>query len=82
MGRLTGVENGDIIEIDIPARTVNVALSDEELAARRAAMDARGKDAWQPAVQRPRKVSAALKVYAMMTTSADKGAVRDLSLLD
>jgi len=81
-GAIALVENGDIIEIDIPARTVNVALSDEELAARRAAMDARGKDAWQPAVQRPRKVSAALKVYAMMTTSADKGAVRDLSLLD
>jgi dihydroxy-acid dehydratase len=81
-GAIALVENGDIIEIDIPARTVNVALSDEELAARRVAMEAKGKDAWRPAQQRPRKVSAALKVYAMMTTSADKGAVRDLSLLD
>jgi dihydroxy-acid dehydratase len=45
-------------------------------------MDARGDKAWQPLEDRPRKVSAALKVYARMVTSADKGAVRDLSLLD
>ncbi|MCL4105989.1 UNVERIFIED_CONTAM: hypothetical protein GTU68_058295 [Idotea baltica] len=71
-GAIALIEPGDIIEIDIPARSINVALSDEILTARRAAMDARA----------PRKVSAALKVYAKMVTSADKGAVRDLSLLD
>jgi dihydroxy-acid dehydratase len=81
-GAIGLVENGDIIEIDIPQRSINVALNDEELAGRRAAMDALGDQAWQPVKQRPRQVSAALKVYAKMTTSADKGAVRDLSLLD
>jgi dihydroxy-acid dehydratase len=81
-GAIGLVENGDIIEIDIPNRSINVKLSDEELATRRAAMDAKGDKAWQPVEARPRKVSAALKVYAKMTTSADKGAVRDLSLLD
>jgi len=81
-GAIALVEQGDTIEIDIPARTINVALSDEELAARRQAMDARGDNAWRPAKLRPRKVTPALKVYAKMVTSADKGAVRDLSLLD
>ena len=81
-GAIGLVEHGDIIEIDIPNRSINVKLSDEELAERRAAMDARGDKAWQPLEARPRKVSAALKVYAKMATSADKGAVRDLSQLD
>tara|TARA_R110002110_G_scaffold205066_7_gene417105 strand:- start:238640 stop:240484 length:1845 start_codon:yes stop_codon:yes gene_type:complete len=81
-GAIGLVENGDIINIDIPARTINVAISDEELSQRRAAMDARGADGWRPAAERPRKVTPALKVYAKMVTSADKGAVRDLSLLD
>jgi dihydroxy-acid dehydratase len=81
-GAIALVEQGDTIEIDIPARTINVALSDEELAARRQAMDSRGDQAWRPANPRPRKVTAALKVYARMVTSADKGAVRDLTLLD
>jgi dihydroxy-acid dehydratase len=81
-GAIALVEHGDIIDIDIPGRSINVRLSGEELAARRSAMDARGDKAWQPAKARPRKVSAALKVYAKMATSADKGAVRDLSLLD
>ena len=81
-GAIALVENGDIIEIDIPNRSINVKLSDEELATRRVAMDAKGDAAWKPARERPRKVSAALKVYAQMATSADKGAVRDLSLLD
>ena len=53
-------------------------MSDEELARRRAAMEARGAAAWKPAKARPRKVSAALRAYAMLCTSADKGAVRDL----
>jgi dihydroxy-acid dehydratase len=81
-GAIALVEDGDIIEIDIPGRSINVALSDDELARRRAAMEDRGTFAWQPLKPRPRKVSAALKVYAKMATSADKGAVRDLSQLD
>ncbi|KZX58164.1 dihydroxy-acid dehydratase [Halioglobus sp. HI00S01] len=81
-GAIGLVENGDIIEINIPERTINVKLTDEELDARRTAMEARGAKAWQPVEVRPRAVSAALKVYAKMATSADKGAVRDLSQLD
>ena len=57
-------------------------VSADELSARRAAMDAQGKDGWKPANPRPRKVSQALKAYARMVTSADKGAIRDISLLD
>jgi len=76
------VESGDTIEINIPNRSINVKLSEEELATRRAAMDAKGDKAWKPVEKRTRKVSAALKVYAKMATSADKGAVRDLSLFD
>jgi len=73
------VRNGDRIRIDIPNRKIDVLLSDEELAKRRAEQDKAG---WKPSKPRPRKVSAALKAYAMLATSADRGAVRDLSLLD
>ncbi|SHK46186.1 dihydroxy-acid dehydratase [Fibrobacter sp. UWEL] len=79
-GNIGLVETGDVIEIDIPNRTINVQLTDDELAARRAAMEARGAKAWQP-VSRDRVVSKALQAYAAMATSADKGAVRDLSLI-
>ncbi len=75
------VQQGDPISIDIPNRRINVDLDDAELAARREAMDHAEKP-WQPAKTRPRQVSPALKVYAKMVTSADKGAVRDLTLLD
>ncbi|WP_067866728.1 dihydroxy-acid dehydratase [Neptuniibacter marinus] len=78
-GAIGLVRNGDIIRIDIPNRTIDVLLSDEELAARRVEQDKLG---WKPAEARPRKVSAALKAYAKLVTSADTGAVRDLSLLD
>lgn len=81
-GAIGLIEQGDIIEIDIPNRSLNVALTDEELAQRRAAMEAKGSGGWKPVESRPRKVTPALKVYAKMVTSADKGAVRDLSLLD
>jgi len=81
-GAIALVEDGDTIEIDIPRRSINVVLAEGELARRRQAMDALGDRAWQPRATRPRKVSAALKVYARMATSADRGAVRDLSLLD
>lgn len=78
-GAIGLVRKGDIIRIDIPNRTINVLLSDEELAARRVEQDKLG---WKPVEKRPRKVSAALKVFGKMATSADKGAVRDLSKLD
>src|SRR6202012_315962 len=70
-------EPGDTIEIDIPNRLIRLAISEEELAKRRAAMEAKGKDAWKPKT-RQRKVTAALRAYAMLTTSASKGAVRVL----
>ncbi|MYM63474.1 dihydroxy-acid dehydratase [Pseudomaricurvus sp. HS19] len=78
-GAIGLVRNGDRIRIDIPNRTIDVLLSDEELATRRAEQDQLG---WKPVKERPRKVSAALKAYAKLATSADKGAVRDLSQLD
>jgi len=78
-GNIGLVQDGDMIRIDIPNRTIDVLVSDEELATRRAAQDAAG---WKPAKDRPRKVSAALKAYAKLVTAADKGAVRDLSQLD
>ncbi|GAB4299710.1 MAG: dihydroxy-acid dehydratase [Thiohalomonadaceae bacterium] len=79
-GNIGLVQNGDIIEIDIPNRSIRIAVSDNELAKRRDAMEARGAKAWQP-VSRERQVSAALKAYAAMTTSAARGAVRDVSQL-
>ena len=78
-GAIGLVRNGDRIRIDIPNRSINVLLSDEELARRRKEQDAKG---WKPAKARPRKVSAALKAYAKLVMSTDKGAVRDLSLLE
>ena len=78
-GAIGLVRNGDRIRIDIPNRSINVLVSDEELAQRRVQQDKLG---WKPAQPRPRKVSAALKAYAKLVMSADKGAVRDLSLLD
>jgi dihydroxy-acid dehydratase len=78
-GAIGLVRNGDKIRIDIPNRTIDVLLSDDELATRRAEQDKLG---WKPVEERPRKVSAALKAYAKLATSADKGAVRDLSKLD
>ncbi|MTW10897.1 dihydroxy-acid dehydratase [Pseudoduganella eburnea] len=79
-GAIGLVEEGDMIDIDIPSRTINLRVTPEALAARRAAMEARGADAWQP-VNRERYVSQALQAYAALTTSADRGAVRDLSQL-
>ncbi|MEJ5209860.1 MAG: dihydroxy-acid dehydratase [Burkholderiales bacterium] len=79
-GTIGLVEEGDIIEIDIPNRRIHLKVSDEELARRRAVMEARGAKAWQPAA-RHRIVSAALEAYAALTTSAAKGAVRDVSQL-
>jgi dihydroxy-acid dehydratase len=75
-GAIGLVESGDVIEIDIPKRSIVLKVSDEELARRRAAMDAKGKDGWKPSAPRKRKVSTALKAYAALATSAAKGAVR------
>ena len=74
-GAIGLVKDGDIIEIDIPQRKINVRLSDEELADRRKKEEARGKDAFTPPV-RKRTVSKALRAYANMVASADKGGVR------
>jgi dihydroxy-acid dehydratase len=75
-GGLIGlVQDGDRIEIDISARTINLAVDEAELQRRRAAMQARGGEAWKPA-KRSRKVSTALKAYAALATSAARGAVR------
>ncbi|MBZ9731946.1 MULTISPECIES: dihydroxy-acid dehydratase [unclassified Mesorhizobium] len=75
-GAIGLVQEGDTIEIDIPNRTIRLAISDAELEARRAAMNAKGADAWKPAEKRKRKVTTALRAYAAFATSADKGAVR------
>jgi dihydroxy-acid dehydratase len=77
-GTIALVRNGDRIRIDIPSRAIDLCVAAEELAARRTAQHALG---WKPAQPRPRKVTAALKAYALLATSADKGAVRNLALL-
>ena len=77
-GTIGLVRNGDIIKIDIPNRTIDVLLSDKELKKRREQQDSFG---WQPVEDRPRKVTPALKAFAKLATSADKGAVRDLTQL-
>jgi dihydroxy-acid dehydratase len=79
-GAIGLIEEGDRIEIDIPNRRIHLAVPDEEFARRRAAMEAKGKQAWKPAA-RARKVSAALQAYAALTTSAARGAVRDVGQL-
>jgi len=79
-GAIGLVEEGDMIDIDIPNRTISLRITDADLAARRATMEAKGDGAWQP-VDRERYVSQALQAYAALTTSADRGAVRDLSQL-
>jgi dihydroxy-acid dehydratase len=79
-GAIALVEEGDSIEIDIPNRRIHLAVEKSVLAGRRAAMEAKGADAWKPA-QRERLVSPALRAYAAMATSADMGAVRDVSKL-
>jgi dihydroxy-acid dehydratase len=77
-GALALVEEGDRIEIDIPRRILRVSLSDEELQNRRKAMEAKGLSSWKP-VSRQRRISKALQAYAALTTSAARGAVRDVS---
>lgn len=80
-GAIGLVQEGDTIEIDIPNRTIHLAISDEEMAHRRGNMEAKGRDAWKP-LNRERVVSPALRAYAAMSTSAAKGAVRDVSQIE
>jgi dihydroxy-acid dehydratase len=78
-GAIGLIREGDRIRIDIPNRSIDLLISDAELATRRAEQDAKG---WKPAEARARKVSTALKAYALLATSADKGAVRNKAMLD
>jgi dihydroxy-acid dehydratase len=80
-GAIGLVEEGDTIEIDIPERRIHLAVSVEELERRRQAMEAKGSKAWKP-VNRQRQVSPALRAYAAMSTSAARGAVRDVSQIE
>ncbi|EGH48341.1 dihydroxy-acid dehydratase, partial [Pseudomonas syringae pv. pisi str. 1704B] len=78
-GAIGLVRDGDKVLIDIPNRSINLLIDDAEMAERRAEQDKKG---WKPVESRPRKVTTALKAYALLATSADKGAVRDKALLD
>jgi dihydroxy-acid dehydratase len=78
-GAIGLIEEGDRIRIDIPARRIDLVISEDDLAARRDKMEARGASAWKP--NRDRQVSQALRAYALMTTSAARGAVRDIGQL-
>ena len=80
-GAIALIEPGDMIEIDIPNRSINLVISDADLAARAAAMNARADGGWKPVEKRDRIVSRSLEAYGLMSTSADKGAVRDISNL-
>ena len=78
-GAIGLVQDGDKVLIDIPNRSINLLVSDEEQTARRVEQDKKG---WKPVEIRPRKVTTALKAYALLATSADKGAVRNKAMLD
>ena len=80
-GAIALIEEGDMIRIDIPKRSINVLLSDDELAKRRQRMEAKGRAAYKPS-KRQRQVSAALRSYAALTTSAARGAVRDITQIE
>ncbi len=82
-GGLIGlVEENDTIQIDIPNRIINADVTEDVFAERRTAMDAKGASAWKPKEKRKRMVSQALRAYAAMTTSASRGAVRDVSQVE
>jgi dihydroxy-acid dehydratase len=81
-GAIGLVQEGDRIEIDIPNRSINLAIPESELAQRRVEMDSKGNKAWKPEAVRPRRVSVALRAYAAMVTSANKGAVRDVTQVE
>ncbi len=81
-GNIALIEEGDMIDINIPKRTITLLVDEPVLAARRTNMMAKHHGAWQPAKMRPRKVSSALRAYAAMVSNAAKGAVRDITQLD
>ena len=81
-GAIALVQDGDRIEIDIPSRTITLVVPEKVLAERRAAEEARGEGAFTPHKPRPRQVSPALRAYAAMTTSAARGAVRDVDQIE
>lgn len=78
-GNIALIQEGDTIEIDIPNRSINLTITDAEMDARRAVMEAKGADAWKPTEKRTRVVSKALQAYAALTTSAARGAIRDVT---
>ena len=80
-GAIALISDGDVIDIDIPNRSINLRVDDTEMSRRRAAEESRAQS-WKPQHPRTRQVSDALRAYAVMTTSADKGAVRDVSRLN
>ena len=80
-GTIGLVQEGDRIEIDIPHRRISLLVAQEELAERRRRMESKGDTAWQPG-HRDRPLTTALRAYAALTTSASRGAVRDLSRLE
>jgi len=80
-GAIGLIQPGDIVEFDIPNRSIHLAVSNAELSQRRAKMDA-SPNGWAPEKARPRKVSQALRAYAAMTTSASRGAVRDVTQVE
>lgn len=80
-GAIGLVEEGDTIEIDIPNRTIHLSVTDEVLAHRRITMESKGREAWKP-LNRTRVVSPALRAYAAMSTSAARGAVRDVAQIE
>lgn len=80
-GNIAFVKDGDMIQIDIPNRTININIDDAELTKRKQEMESRGTKAYKP-VSRVREVTTALKTYAALASSADKGGVRDISKLD
>ncbi len=81
-GTIALVEEGDRITFDIPGRAVTLEIPAAQIERRRSAMQSRGAEAWRPREARPRRVSTALKAYAALTTSASRGAVRDLAGLE
>lgn len=80
-GAIALIEDGDLIEIDVPTRSITLLVDQDELARRRVAMEARGRQAWKPTT-RHRVVSKALRAYAALVTSAATGAVRDVDQVE
>ena len=81
-GNIALVEEGDTIDIDIPNRKIDVRITEEEMDSRRDAMNAKGDAGWKPVEKRTRNVTPALRAYAAMSTSASRGAIRDVTQLE